>query len=307
MKSIDELKKIDLKEISTKTKIVQQRLKDIIEYNFDKIDRTRARGFIHILSREYKIDFDDWLEAYDNFYKEQEKILQSKDNPNELNNEKKETITTIVVDSTMKDKTYIRLVIALVILIVSFSAYFLYKNVFNANVNNIDNPSNTINIEANNAINDTLTPGVNIDSNLNTIDSINKNNNDLENVITNDNERVESLNNKEILLMENNLKDENVNLIEEITFIPKSPLWIGIIDLDTYRKKQLSISSNYKIILDKDKLIRTGHSHFNIIGPNNLLKKYIGGDNKYFLYTKESGLKEIKRDDFLSFNRGEDW
>lgn len=316
MKSIDELKKYDVKDISVKTKIVQQRIRDILECNFDKLDKTRARGFIHILSREYKIDFDDWIDAYDNFHKERAKNSQSVDENNDINVDKKDQITTIVVDSTMKDKTYVRLIVVLIILVIMFVVYFVYKNILHDNIS--DNISSNINGNTH------LLSDVQSGSNGNIDISDDPVNNDfssdnLEIIDNNDSRVVDS---KDIIDVETknddskdieskgkdeSLKSSNTNIVDELIITPKSALWVGIIDLDTYQKRQLSITSDYKIILDKDKLIRTGHSYFDIKGPNSALKKYIGGNNRYFLYTMDSGLKEIKKEDFLNFNRGEEW
>lgn len=313
MKSIDNLKKYDIKDISINTKIVQQRIKDIIECNFDKLDRARARGFIHILSREYKIDFDDWLEAYDNFYKEKEENIQSNEYQNNADKDKKEQITTIVVDSTMKDKTYIRLIITLAILVILFTAYFVYKNVFYVNDSSDNNLDNDINLSSNITLeNNNITDNINKDE-----DDLKNDPNSIDNSNNLDSMGVESTDNLDALSkdtesdisnkMNIDSKPADTNIMDELVITPKAALWVGIIDLDTYQKKQLSITSDYKIVLDKDKLIRTGHSHFDITNPDKTIKKYIGGNNRYFLYTTDGGLREIKKSDFLSFNRGEEW
>ena len=94
---------------------------------------------------------------------------------------------------------------------------------------------------------------------------------------------------------------------EELTIMPNEPLWVGIINLKTYRKKQLSIDAQYSLPLDGDKLVRTGHSNFSVSSGANFAKQYIGGDNKYFLYRVDGGLREISKAEFLELNKGQEW
>ena len=316
MKCIEELKQINIKDINVKTKISTQKLQYIIDCDFGRIDKARAKGFIHILNREYKIDFSEWLEAYDAFCALESEELQ---NNNPENKDKKDVeVNVAFVDSTTKDRTYMGLFLASCILALSFISYFIYKNVVLDSINEVAStttPTTSI-LNENLPQSSESTLSLNVDSNIE-----NKEMNEKDENVDNRKDSVESIdplistpssiesNSVESTSIESPsppLKD-NANNDISVTISPKAPLWIGIIDLNTYQKKQLSISSNYSLNLDKNLLIRTGHGYFDINIPNQFSKKYVGGNNKYFVYTIKEGLREIKKEEFLEFNRGDEW
>ena len=303
MKCIDELKQINIKDINVKTKISTQKLQYIIDCDFEKIDKARAKGFIRILNREYRIDFSEWLEAYDAFCALENEELQ---NSNSENKDKKDVeVNVAFVDSTTKDRTYMGLLLTSCVLVLSFIAYFVYKNVVLDSINQNEIATTQSHNPTPPILNDNLiessesTLSLDVDKNLNEEnEEANEANKDEENVI----EALETPPTPSLPP----IKDNTLTL-NSVTISPKAPLWIGIIDLNTYQKKQLSISSDYSLNLDKNLLIRTGHGYFDINVPNQFSKKYVGGNNKYFVYTNEDGLREIKKEEFLEFNRGDEW
>lgn len=306
MKCIDELKKYNIKDISLKTRITQGRIKLIIDCDFENIDKVRAKGFVKILSREYNIDFSEWIEAFDAYYAKKEIELKQEQEENTQEKEDNKPKITFV-DTTMRDNMYVRLFIILVILLVLFVIYFIYNNFIatdskatsettdkvvaeaHGNLENKDS-SNTLELEIPQNHNATKISSNDIAPEVKVKDDK-----------TNDQGQVEQTEIVEIPSIDSETR------IPTLTITPKSPLWIGIIDLDTYQKKQLSASNPYEIKLDKNKLIRTGHGYFDIVAPQGFSKKYVGGNNKYFIYTQKNGLKELNKQEFLEFNRGEEW
>ena len=330
MKCIEELKKIGIQEINFRTKIATKRLDDIFECKFDEIDRTRVKGFIYILQREYKIDMSEWLEKYDEYHKEKEEESQQNEDEKDVKSDKSDNVNIAFVDTTIKDKTYTRLVGVFLILFVLFIGYFVYNNLIkdeNSNISDVKNidkqdlSANKTNIASNldsvsnlNTVDSNATiesiQDSNENSNLTTSNEVvenNMHNNDesIDNKGASQADSTHSVADDNTLIPTNN----NVNSIfstDEAIIIPKSPLWVGVIDLQTYKKKQISVSDSFSISLDGAKIIRTGHGYFDIKSQN-LNEKYIGGDSKYFIYTREDGLKEISKEEFLGFNRGKEW
>lgn len=313
MNCIEQLKEIGVKEINTKTKIANDKIDDIIECRFDRIDKIRARGFISILEREYKIDMSEWLEDYNNYHKrleEEEKITANDDD---------KTLNIAFVDTTIKDTMYSKLLVVLIGLFVIFIGYFVYKNIISDTAPQQNEKQNkedfilpeekatsdeTKELESQTALspNDTSS-NTSMD---NAQDSANED-------IANENDTTSS--SQDSALLENNstnsiedtlLTHNNTLYIEQVEITPKAPLWVGIINLQNDTKKQVSINSPYIISLEDSILIRTGHGQFDIKGPNDFDKKYIG-DTKYFSYTKIDGFKEIARKEFLKLNRGKEW
>lgn len=325
MDCIKKLQKIGIKEINNRTKIASKRLEDIFECKFDELDKTRAKGFIHILEREYKLDMSEWLEKYNEYQAQKEEEIKISES--EKVNNKENKINISFVDTTIKDKIYIRLVIVFLVLVMLFLAYFIYNNLI-SNKETTQNPSEQIGLNSqnykadNNSLDDNSTT---LDSLENSVflsqDSLSSNNEDLKN-LKEDNSSIKlmaSQNQENIHSSKNDSIAENIDLapkpldinvndafIQQVEISPKMPLWVGVIDLDSSKKKQVSISKKYAINLDKSKLIITGHGYFDIEAPD-MNKQFISGDSKYFIYTKDDGFKEITKSEFLSFNRGEEW
>ncbi|RDU63136.1 hypothetical protein [Helicobacter sp. MIT 14-3879] len=314
MKCIDELKSIGIDKISTRTRITQDKIKNIVECEFNSFDNTRAKGFIQIIQREFNIDMSEWTSAYEEYHKQnelkQDEIKEDSSQDN-INNK-----ISIPIDSSKKDTLYPKLVILLFILILLFVLYFAYNNFLLSKAkkispatNNLDNKEVFYENKEYSDDNSTLENNSTIvDNNSNLV-----NNDEIENEIENTLQKEDNLmdnankDDKEETSNDNlNIAESNIINTNEITIIPKEPLWIGVIDLQTYKKKQISTSDKYTIKLDENKIIRTGHSYFDLKG-NNISKQYIGGDNKYFLYTDQSGFKEISKQEFLELNRGEEW
>ncbi len=67
-KTLDEqleyLKGLGVKEINKATKLATNKIEDILQKHFDKIDNVRAKGFITMLEREYGLDLSLWLKEY---------------------------------------------------------------------------------------------------------------------------------------------------------------------------------------------------------------------------------------------------
>lgn len=341
MDCIEKLKKMGLKEINAKTKIAYKRLEDIFECRFAELDKTRARGFINILQRECKVDMSEWLEKYSEYQRQEEerKMQEEVDNDDK---ESKDKLNIVFVDTTAKDKTYIVLFVLFLILAISFVIYFVYNNVIDKKepalqtnqqntqiekqINQLKQieeliPSSIDSVESDNSL-DSMPQNNVVDSNatmpitdvnatipLENISNISTIDETTSEVEENPNQDIEQP--QSVPLINTNPINTNPQAgtfsVDEVTITPHSPLWVGVIDLQTYKKKQLSISNKWAIKLDNSAIIRTGHGYFDIQAPNNFNKQYIGGDNKYFLWTKENGFKEISKSEFLSFNRGEEW
>lgn len=68
---LEELKQIGVKDISKNTRLTINRIEDILNKRFEKIDRVRAQGFIHILEREYNVDLNEWIKLYGKFHNQE--------------------------------------------------------------------------------------------------------------------------------------------------------------------------------------------------------------------------------------------
>ena len=333
MKCIDELKKIGIDKISAKTRITQEKVQDIIDFKFEAFDRVRALGFTQIITRDFGVDLSEWFDAYNEHC--------NANTEQEAENSSNEDNINIAVDSDKKDKSYVVLALFLIVLVVFFMGFFIYNNFLsvdsskgtkNANKSNAthlqeiqrqnkvdlvvkDSVQNTID-SANQNIDSGIDSSANQSTNLNETknspnNSVNSNANPSVNLTVdlanNGNSQGALATNIVDSLPANTTQSYIATHREELTIMPNEPLWVGIINLKTYRKKQLSIDAQYSLPLDGDKLVRTGHSNFSVSSGANFAKQYIGGDNKYFLYRVDGGLREISKAEFLELNKGQEW
>ncbi len=328
MKCIDELKKIGADKISAKTRITQEKVQDIIDLKFDTFNKAHALGFLQIIKREFDVDLDEWFDAYNEYHNASSAPKNIYDNEANIN---------IPIESDKKDKSYIVLIALLIVLVVLFMGFFVYNNFISTN----DSPSTK------NANQSKMTPlqeiqrqsGAQTSADLtqttstteaqNNAQESRANQSDIDLAQNNANPDNANVANPNSAIVANqtpanpsesqttvasvpistttSISNNVATQIEELTITPNEPLWVGVIDLKTRRKKQISIDSQYSLPLDGDKIIRTGHSYFSISSGTNFAKQYIGGDNKYFLYRVDGGLREINKAEFLELNKGEEW
>lgn len=334
MKCIDELQKIGIDKVSAKTRITQDKLQNIIDFKYDAFDKTRARGFVQIIQREFGIDLSEWFAAYNDYHSAP---TEQTEEASEGNDEIARQIN-IPIESDKKDKSYIVLIVLLIVLVVLFMSFFIYNNFISPSTSTKPTSQSTLTplqeIQRNK--NDLAREEAQnvVDLSINQVDSsVNPSENSADlganpNQNAQDSKVDSNIENSANLSanLSANTANPSVNQstanpnppttiaqttiatqTEELVITPNEPLWVGIIDLKSRRKKQLNIDARHSITLDGDKIIRTGHSYFSVSSGTNFAKQYIGGDNKYFLYKMDGGLSEISKAEFLELNKGEEW
>ncbi|QQW61780.1 sialidase [Helicobacter pylori] len=80
-KNLQILREIGIQEIYKATKIASKNINCILEKRYESLSRVRARGFIQILEREYKIDLSAWMKEFDKVcvFKESAREEQSRE------------------------------------------------------------------------------------------------------------------------------------------------------------------------------------------------------------------------------------
>lgn len=284
MKCIDELKKIGVEKIASKTRITQDKVRNILNLNYGAFNKTHARGFKQIIEREFSVDLSEWMEALEAHSAVQDEAQEAqKDTEN--NN------IIIPVESTKKDKTYIILFALLAVLVAFFIALFAY--------NNFVAPKSQEGAES------TL-DSANAEEFTNEVDSAENTRDLAENALDSANISADSAPNDSNTKEAKNITIPAESSANEITITPNEPLWVGVIDLESRKKQQFSIAQKRTINLEGDKIIITGHSSFSIVAPN-LNKELLGGNRAYFIYKAESGAREITRKEFIELNGGAEW
>ena len=332
------LQDLSLKEVSIKTQIELQFLEALVEKNFEILKRFNVTGFIKILSREYELDFTDFMEEYENYL-----------NENNLNVSVKSKNNTITpkLDSYYPQRKFPFLpviIIVVIVIIVAVGVYY-YDNIkeFLENEENNANTSSVLNIVSE-AESNLRSLGNNILVTENDTNSSSEENSDAKNTDEQTNEQIEE---KIQVIVDENVSEKNsdLNLTNEVKIEVKTDesiqaqsntddteltdtkitedlisndnqkqaefktnmkVWVGIIDLDTYRKTTSVQEEDFNVSLDKDKLILTGAAHLTLINEEGQEEEFPAGASKRFL-VKDGKIRSITLAEFMKLNKGKEW
>jgi len=284
MDNIKKLEEIGLRKVCEETHIEQKYLKYMVDCDYDKLNIINTRGFIKILSREYKIDLSAWSEAFEEYW-----IKNRKD--------QEDNGLFIVVDDEENSKKPLRAIIA-VLVCAALVAFFLFfqKNVDFSNYtdNKKENYEQaTIVKEVQKKLDESRKSTQNI------IIAEEKPVNDENTTSKTIQEEIEEKKSKASAEM------ENLRFDKKAIIVSKSQLWVGVIYLDTKKRKSYLKDGNFSIDMSREQIITTGHGSFDLnIGE--VKKKYRKQEPIRF-WIKDNNVTQINWRKFKELNEGEPW
>lgn len=309
MDNIKVLEEIGLKRVCEETHIEQKYLKFMVNCDFDKLDHINTLGFVKILSREYKLDLSVWTEAFEEYWVENRQ-------------EKEDGGLFIVVDDQKKSKKLLILIL-IILLGVTFSVLFsLFQE--KIDISNYMSSDETT-YEQTNIVQEAQ-------ESLDEVNSSLDDNKPLETTFdeTNSSEVVASIdvNNTEEIIEEEGAKkkiieetivdeqpeekkitlpNESVSprFAQEAIIIPNTQLWIGVIYLDTQKRRSFLGEGNFSIDISREQIITTGHGSFDV-NIDNETREFKRQAPIRFL-VKDSNLTEINWSKFKELNEGKPW
>jgi len=308
MDNIKVLEEIGLKKVCDETHIEQKYLKYMVNNDYDKLDHINTLGFVKILSREYKIDLSAWLEAFEEYWIE--------------NRQDKENNGLFIVVEDKKSSKKLLILILIILVGVTFSMLFSlfqdkidFSNYMNndepvyeqtAIVQEVKESLDEINssFEENTLNENNITDEVVVeDTNLS--DSMDK-----ENKLKQDIEKVEIETEvvkptAEEATREEPLEKANPKFLQEAIISPNSPLWIGVIYLDTKKRRSFLGEGNFSIDLSHEQIITTGHGSFDLTIGNE--KREFKRQSPMRFLVKDTNLTEINLNKFKELNEGKPW
>jgi len=303
MDNIKELEKIGLKKVCDETHIEHRYLKYMVDNNYDKLDHINTLGFIKILSREYKIDLSAWSEAFEEYWIENRK------------DEESDGLFIIIDDKKSSKKLlYFILIVLIVATFGTMFSLFQEKIDFFNYINNDDTPYEQTAVvqevkesldEINNSKEQSMLEDTNISDETLVIDTNNSDN------MTEDNKsKQDIIKDEEVSTIINPVVKEPTEKVsprfsQEAIISPNSQLWVGVIYLDTKKRRSFLGEGNFSIDLSKDQIITTGHGSFNLT---------IGDEKKEFkkqapmrFLVKDSNITQIDWSKFKELNEGKSW
>ena len=263
---LDKLKLIGAQKIHEATHLTKKHVGSILNESFEGMNKVQFVGFISILEREYDVDLSELQSLGLEYFTDQDVD---------------ETITQNHVFVTPKKKRnlvpiYIGIVVIIFIVVTIFSLLSSSSGTKTQNTQLKELHDKTISSAE--KIIETTT----VDANNSTIDN-------------------------------NITKKEPIKELEEKTKVvtrslkvkPKSKVWMGYIDLKTYKKQQKVFKDEFTMDTNKDWIIVFGHGHLDMIVDGKVMK-YSDRNNLRFLY-KDGKLTKITLKEFMSLNRGKKW
>ena len=303
MDDVKKLEEIGLKEISEKTHIGMRNLEYIANSDFEKLNRSNTVGFIKIISREYNLNFTDWLEEAEQYWK----------------NNRDYTLTPkifVAQEPKGHSKSILYIVFLIILVAILYGAYIF----LNKKLDFFENP--LVKKDTNYTYEDT--PVVNkakealAENNI----SIGEENTTSNTIVAEENQSVvkseteinntNEVNNVVLPKEESKIltKDKNITKTpipkESSAFIsPNSKLWVGIIYLDNNKRKSFLGKEKLELNASRDQLITTGHGHFSM-EFNGVMKKFTS-KNPIKLLIRDGNISVISNKKFKELNKGSLW
>ena len=293
---IEKLLEMDLKEITKRTHIETEYLEYMCEKNYEKLRKLNASGFAKIISREYGLDLQDWIDEYNAYCKE-----------NGCAGSSHCSVAPKIPAYTPKSDNSKALTIILIIALIVVAIIWLIK------FTNILDGIKLTNFEKNQSIAYSATTVVeSAKENLKSTDSITAQNDENTTNIEDNKTLAISDDNTAIIESTSAIKSievqtpQIVNQVDKrAKIIPAKSIWIGIKNLDGNNKRSYTTKNALDINLSIDQLIQTGHGELTL---------ELDGDQKKFTLQKplrfvvENGaIKEIDYAEFVKLNRGSQW
>jgi len=315
MTGFEKLKEIGAQKIHEKTHITKQHVQAVLHESFENINRVQFIGFISILEREYEIELDDLKAKGLAYFKEESSRLDSIDFAENTKN---------IFIYPKKKRNLTPLYITIILLIFAVAAYFsltplssISKSLNIQQIDNsaIENAKNNITSMQQEAVNDEN--GSILDTNSSEKDNISIHFTEpkiIESEITEtkiiDTKVIEPNSTKTEIIEQKTVEqkidqEEVTEIIKSFKIFPKAKLWLGYIDLQTFKKYQNVSSDKFDLDPNRDWLLSLGHGHVDI-EINGEIKKFKDRKNIRLLY-KDGKLTKIDFEKFKSLNKGSGW
>lgn len=292
---IAKLLDFDIKEVERQTKIPLEYLEAIYAKNYDFLKDTNLKAYLRIISREFNIDLDGYLEDFENYCSEN----SSDDSKIQVN----PRLTGYVAKESKSSFGW--LVLVLILLGVGVWGFKFIKDLdFNWSDLKPDfGTKSEVNVsEENIAI---IKPNADVIENIVVDEVLDQNTSKEEILVVDENATTEqNLAEKQIKEQkeEVQVKEATANVIK---IIPVTKVWIGIKNLNDMSKRSLSTSEAYELNATGNRLIITGNGMLDLVNADNN-KSYRTRDALRF-HIHDGIIEEIDYAKYVKLNKGKKW
>nr|WP_321431591.1 hypothetical protein [uncultured Campylobacter sp.] len=292
---IAKLLDFDIKEVERQTKIPLEYLEAIYAKNYDFLKDTNLKAYLRIISREFNIDLDGYLEDFENYCSEN----SSDDSKIQVN----PRLTGYVAKESKSSFAW--LVLVLILLGVGVWGFKFIKDLdFNWSDLKPDfGTKSEVNVsEENIAI---IKPNADVIENIVVDEVLDQNTSKEEILVVDENATTEqNLAEKQIKEQQEEVqvKEATANVIK---IIPVTKVWIGIKNLNDMSKRSLSTSEAYELNATGNRLIITGNGMLDLVNADNN-KSYRTRDALRF-HIHDGIIEEIDYAKYVKLNKGKKW
>lgn len=296
---MDKLKNLDIKEISRKTHIDDDFIKAVLKKDFAKLKTYNYKGLFKVLSREYDIDFTDFLKEFEEF-------LQADNAEQEAH-----VNMPLKVESYSQEKpkipSFALAILALVLVLVCGYYFFDFSKFFVDKKAQEENASSAMVVmlnEAQDKINEELVVDENTSENIN--ENTQEDLNQSENLPSKESE--ESFENLEQNATQETqgAQEQTEPINNQAIFFPKQKAWVGLIDLNTGAKREFFNDNNFSVDLSKDQLVLVGAVDLTLVNGDEKNEFRAKSGVKRFVVQNQM-IKAITLKEFKNLNKGKEW
>ncbi len=285
MSDFEKLKNMDPEEVYKKTFIAPKVVKNLTEGNFKKLgNRAKALGFVAILERELGLDLSELKEKIDEYFgvAGSSEVFAVK----EKGGEKKSAPLWIVA-----------------ILVVAIAIGLYLWTTGGPSQKSEPAEKDFLAVQSSSSA-ERLVEVNETQSSSSSLQEIQASSSEATSVSEESNL---SESNETVLSQEENLSSssEEATHYPTVTIVPKRKIWVGIIYLDNYKRKNYITSKPIELNTSRDQLIVTGHGLFKVDVDGNITE--FNAQGKQRLLYRAGVLEKIDRTTFRQLNRGKDW
>ncbi len=301
MSDIEKFKQMDEEEIFKRTYIAPKNVKCLKEENFKELgSKSRAVGFISILERQLGLDLSELRQKAEEYFA----------------NHQEEHHSGFHIPEGMGERKKAPLLKILIFLIIAAGAYYLYfvetkKGRKTAPLQQDFFSSKAVSSSSSSVLSSSSSSV--ISSNI----AMSEESSAIVAVVQKEEEQSSS---SSLVAEINGTQEQNATVaakeqssssssqmadVTNVVIVPKQKVWVGIIYLDNYQKKQLLTAAPIELNTSRDQLVVTGHGKLQI-DINGEMKDLDTVKKQRFIY-QNGKFEVIDRKTFKLYNRGRDW
>lgn len=266
MDCLEELKKMDLREVSEKTHISVSEIEALIRKDFSRFNYTKAVGFTKIFKRDFNIDLSPWLKEFEE----------------ECKHESDEIF--IIAKEKKKSSVSSRMFYILSFILIIFIAMIIYSATSYSNLSQTSYDNEEKIVKAKQSLVESE-DNKGLESFVTTEEILG---------LTESNETNTSLEQTAAVVPTTDLKPK-IQAKKEIKEPKKEPekvkkdvhikayqnLWISVTDDDTGEKKQTTFVGEYALNERKNYTLVFGHGFFDLFNGHEIIRSRLSGIQQY--------------------------